>query len=447
MTPIRITGGCQCGAVRYALHEQPTGPSICHCRMCQKAFGSFFAPLDRRCRRQVRADPRRARDRSAARIWSSGASAATAARRSPSAISTSRGSASRSARSTSRRRSRRCSQYGIEARMPWFDDAGGAARRCDDRGRRARPRRGDRRDQPPASRSRHGRMAPAEDRARPRGGTVMAEPRLTGGCQCGAVRYAIHETPYQVGVCHCRMCQKAVGAPYFATFTVKKTSIEWTRGKPAVFNSSAKMERGFCRDCGTPLYNNWMPNEVIHPAIATLDEPSALTPEFQVGVEARLAWTNDVPDLKALEHRRHLQGLRGAARRDRGHQPPASRPRYGGLAAGRANVTEIRFSGGCQCGAVRFRAEAPRPCRRSAIAACARRRSAAFYGPFVTGHRRDLDARRSRSVSVPRAASLRGFCGDCGTPLTFETRRVARTCHRRLRRSDACRAGSSGQSR
>ena len=40
-----ITGGCQCGAVRYALHEEPTGAHICHCRMCKKAFGSFFVPL------------------------------------------------------------------------------------------------------------------------------------------------------------------------------------------------------------------------------------------------------------------------------------------------------------------------------------------------------------------------------------------------------------------
>ncbi len=45
MTAFRMTGGCQCGAVRYALLSPPTNPHICHCRMCQKAFGSFFAPL------------------------------------------------------------------------------------------------------------------------------------------------------------------------------------------------------------------------------------------------------------------------------------------------------------------------------------------------------------------------------------------------------------------
>src|SRR5215475_8929725 len=41
------TGGCQCGAVRYALYGQPTNPHVCHCRMCQKAFGNYFVLLVR----------------------------------------------------------------------------------------------------------------------------------------------------------------------------------------------------------------------------------------------------------------------------------------------------------------------------------------------------------------------------------------------------------------
>ncbi|MGN6422426.1 MAG: GFA family protein [Asticcacaulis sp.] len=38
-------GGCQCGAVRFSVEGEMGRPSICHCRMCQKAFGNVFAPL------------------------------------------------------------------------------------------------------------------------------------------------------------------------------------------------------------------------------------------------------------------------------------------------------------------------------------------------------------------------------------------------------------------
>jgi hypothetical protein len=44
MTPIH-TGGCQCGAIRFCLKGEPSQSSICHCRMCQKAFGAYYAPL------------------------------------------------------------------------------------------------------------------------------------------------------------------------------------------------------------------------------------------------------------------------------------------------------------------------------------------------------------------------------------------------------------------
>lgn len=39
-----IVGGCQCGAVRYRIASLGRS-SVCHCRMCQRAFGSFYAPL------------------------------------------------------------------------------------------------------------------------------------------------------------------------------------------------------------------------------------------------------------------------------------------------------------------------------------------------------------------------------------------------------------------
>ena len=47
------TGGCQCGAVRFRVTGELGRASICHCRMCQKAFGSFYAPLVSVGREQV----------------------------------------------------------------------------------------------------------------------------------------------------------------------------------------------------------------------------------------------------------------------------------------------------------------------------------------------------------------------------------------------------------
>ncbi|EJZ23046.1 GFA family protein [Rhizobium sp. Pop5] len=39
------SGGCQCGAVRFRVSGELKDSSICHCRMCQKAFGAYYAPL------------------------------------------------------------------------------------------------------------------------------------------------------------------------------------------------------------------------------------------------------------------------------------------------------------------------------------------------------------------------------------------------------------------
>lgn len=112
---------------------------------------------------------------------------------------------------------------------------------------------------------------------------------LAGGCQCGAVRYALYAAPVRGNICHCRMCQRASGN-YFAAFTgVKREDFAWTKGEPAVFKSSAIAERGFCRDCGTPLFFRYLETKRIAVTIGSLDEPErAGRPEKQYGVESRV---------------------------------------------------------------------------------------------------------------------------------------------------------------
>ncbi len=60
-------------------------------------------------------------------------------------------------------------------------------------------------------------------------GVSMAEnnarPVLTGGCQCGAVRFALSAPPAKISICHCRMCQKASGAPFASSRRYRARSI------------------------------------------------------------------------------------------------------------------------------------------------------------------------------------------------------------------------------
>ena len=55
-------------------------------------------------------------------------------------------------------------------------------------------------------------------------------PVKTGGCQCGAVRYALYAQPAALNLCHCRMCQKAVGGPFAAFVPNQAADFAWTQG-------------------------------------------------------------------------------------------------------------------------------------------------------------------------------------------------------------------------
>jgi hypothetical protein len=100
----------------------------------------------------------------------------------------------------------------------------------------------------------------------------MAQDNLTGGCQCGAVRYEWTTRPAYSSVCYCRMCQKASGQPFMGLTGGKKEHLTWTRGAPSIFRSSNLAERGFCKDCGTPLTYAFQDTGRISVAINSLDD-------------------------------------------------------------------------------------------------------------------------------------------------------------------------------
>ena len=127
--------------------------------------------------------------------------------------------------------------------------------------------------------------------------TDATTPVLTGGCQCGAIRFALNAAPVKISICHCRMCQKASGAPLASFADIEKSEFSWTRGQPAAFRSSTIAERDYCRDCGTPLSFRRIDGPRIEIMTGTFDRPDRLVPTRQFGTESRLGWVVGIANL------------------------------------------------------------------------------------------------------------------------------------------------------
>ncbi len=124
---------------------------------------------------------------------------------------------------------------------------------------------------------------------------------FTGGCQCGAVRYSATQRFDDAHICHCRMCQKAVGGFFAALVGIPDDALTWTRGTPSIFMSSNTTERGFCGNCGTPLSCRYVGDDYTDMNIATLDDPDLVAPQRQIGNESRVAYLDGLHALPGRE--------------------------------------------------------------------------------------------------------------------------------------------------
>ena len=94
------------------------------------------------------------------------------------------------------------------------------------------------------------------------------------------------------------MCQKAYGNFFSALVGVYWSDFEWTRGKPASFESSQGIQRGFCRECGTPLFFLREGSEHISMSIGAFDDPASIPLAFELGIESRLPQLVGINDLE-----------------------------------------------------------------------------------------------------------------------------------------------------
>jgi len=119
----------------------------------------------------------------------------------------------------------------------------------------------------------------------------MSESSFQGGCLCGSIRYRVRGAPLSSGICHCRSCRRAAGAPMlpYVTFPIAHFSV--IKGQPAEFRSSPPVTRGFCARCGTSLtYRHADYADRIDVMSCTLDDPDRFPPTLHIWTSHKLGW-------------------------------------------------------------------------------------------------------------------------------------------------------------
>lgn len=108
---------------------------------------------------------------------------------------------------------------------------------------------------------------------------------MTGGCQCGRVRYTAQVDGDDAYLCHCRMCQRATGGVSIAFVQIEQARITWNSA-PDWYRSSPIARRPFCSTCGTPLGFAFLDDDKMDMTVGSFDDPSRFRPILHHGAES-----------------------------------------------------------------------------------------------------------------------------------------------------------------
>ena len=124
-----------------------------------------------------------------------------------------------------------------------------------------------------------------------------------GSCLCGAVQYSVSNLSSESGHCHCRICQKFHGAAFGTYAKASYADFEFTQGEAFVksFQSSSKVSRSFCSECGTPI--QFMPKgaDTFALVVTTLDQDLDKKPSYQIWTSSKIAWWDLDTKLQSYE--------------------------------------------------------------------------------------------------------------------------------------------------
>lgn len=122
---------------------------------------------------------------------------------------------------------------------------------------------------------------------------------LTGGCPCGAIRYAVTAMPLALYACHCTDCQRKSGSAFALNMPVPANAFRIVQGTPKGWSSTGPSGEvttaWFCGDCSGRLYGERPSRpDAMTLRAGTLDDTSWLVPAVHLFMRSAQAWDTTV---------------------------------------------------------------------------------------------------------------------------------------------------------
>jgi len=121
---------------------------------------------------------------------------------------------------------------------------------------------------------------------------------LTGGCNCGAVRYEVSAPLIRASYCHCKRCQRRSGAAASAQAHPAPGTFRIVAGEEAlrVWKPPDGGEKWFCGECGSQIFgSNPSHPESIGIRLGTFDDDPGIRPTVRQFVAYAASW-EPLPD-------------------------------------------------------------------------------------------------------------------------------------------------------
>src|ERR1700742_1249826 len=121
---------------------------------------------------------------------------------------------------------------------------------------------------------------------------------LTGGCNCGAVRYEVTAPLVKAGYCHCKRCQRRSGTAASVSAHPAPGSFHIVAGEDSLrcWQPEHGGAKFFCGACGSQIYANTPSHaDPIGIRMGTFDEDPGIRPSVRQFVTYAAVW-EPIPD-------------------------------------------------------------------------------------------------------------------------------------------------------